>query len=73
MTRVHSTALCASFFLAFVGASFAQHVQTDFDHQANFSQYKTYSWQGISHQIPAGTPESRTPWMHNWQPRAGLK
>lgn len=25
----------------------AQHVQTDFDHQANFAQYKTYSWQAI--------------------------
>jgi hypothetical protein len=28
-------------------AGFAQHVQTDFDHQANFVQYKTYSWQEI--------------------------
>jgi hypothetical protein len=26
---------------------FAQQVKTDFDHQANFSQYKTYSWQEI--------------------------
>jgi hypothetical protein len=30
-----------------LGAAFAQQVQTDFDHQANFSQYKTYSWQEI--------------------------
>jgi hypothetical protein len=30
-----------------LGVAFAQHVQTDFDHQANFSQYKTYSWQQI--------------------------
>jgi hypothetical protein len=30
-----------------LGAAVAQHVQTDFDHQANFSQYKTYSWQDI--------------------------
>jgi len=29
------------------GAAFAQQVKTDFDHQANFSQYKTYSWQEI--------------------------
>src|SRR4051794_32553425 len=28
-------------------AGFAQHVQTDFDHHANFGQYKTYSWQEI--------------------------
>lgn len=27
--------------------AFAQHVQTDFDHQANFAQYKTFSWQEI--------------------------
>lgn len=31
---------------AFIPA-LAQHVQTDFDHQANFAQYKTYSWQQI--------------------------
>ena len=28
-----------------LGTALAQHVTTDFDHQANFSQYKTYSWQ----------------------------
>jgi len=33
--------------LVMVAAAFAQHVQTDFDHHANFSQYKTYSWQEI--------------------------
>ena len=35
-------------FMAVLGAAFAQHVQTDFDHQANFAQYKTYSWQQIT-------------------------
>ena len=39
--------VCTMFFLAMLGAAFAQHVQTDFDHQTNFSQYKTYSWQDI--------------------------
>jgi hypothetical protein len=34
-------------FVAMLGAAFAQQVKTDFDHQANFSQYKTYSWQEI--------------------------
>jgi hypothetical protein len=24
-----------------------QHIQTDVDHQANFSRYKTYSWQEV--------------------------
>jgi len=41
------TALCILFSLGMLGAAFAQHVQTDFDHQANFSHYKTYSWQAI--------------------------
>ena len=36
-----------AFLLVMVAAAFAQHVQTDFDHHANFSQYKTYSWQEI--------------------------
>lgn len=29
-------------------ASFAQHVQTDYDRSANFSQYKTYSWEAVN-------------------------
>jgi hypothetical protein len=41
------TAVCTLFFMALLGSAFAQKVQTDFDHQANFSQYKTYSWQEI--------------------------
>src|ERR1700738_2645093 len=47
MKPIRRTAVCTMFFLAMLGAAFAQHVQTDFDHQANFSQYKTYSWQEI--------------------------
>ena len=33
--------------MALLGSAFAQKVQTDFDHQANFSQYKTYAWEEI--------------------------
>jgi hypothetical protein len=33
--------------MVLLGSAFGQHIQTDFDHQANFSQYKTYSWQEI--------------------------
>jgi hypothetical protein len=33
------------FFLA--NASFAQQVKTDYDRAANFSQYKTYSWEKV--------------------------
>ena len=47
MKFVHRTTINALFSLAMLGVAFAQHVQTDFDHQANFSQYKTYSWQQI--------------------------
>jgi hypothetical protein len=47
MKHVRHTAVFTVFFLAMLGAAFAQHVETDFDHQANFSQYKTYSWQAI--------------------------
>jgi hypothetical protein len=41
------TTIYALFFLTLLGSALAQNVQTDFDHQANFSQYKTYSWQEI--------------------------
>jgi Domain of unknown function (DUF4136) len=47
MTPIRRTALCIVAFLAALGDASAQQVQTDFDHQANFSQYKTYSWQAI--------------------------
>ena len=47
MNQIRRTAVCALFTLAVVGAALAQHVKTDFDHQANFAQYKTYSWQEI--------------------------
>src|SRR5258706_10211170 len=47
MKPVRSTAVCAVVFLVMLGVPFAQHVQPDFDHQANFSQYKTYSLQEI--------------------------
>jgi hypothetical protein len=39
--------VCAAVSLATLTAGFAQDVQTDFDHQANFAHYKTYSWQEI--------------------------
>ena len=47
MNHIRRTAICISFVMAMMGSAFAQHVETDFDHQANFSQYKTYSWQDI--------------------------
>ncbi len=47
MKPLFRTAVCAMFFLSVLGSAFAQHVTTDFNHQANFSQYKTYSWQDV--------------------------
>ena len=38
--------------LLFATASFAQQVKTDYDRGANFSQYKTYSWEKIQTQDP---------------------
>jgi len=47
MKPISRTALYTVVFLVAFGAASAQQVKTDFDHQANFSQYKTYSWQAI--------------------------
>src|SRR5690349_18043783 len=36
--------------LLFATASFAQQVKTDYDRSADFSQYKTYSWEKVQTQ-----------------------
>jgi Domain of unknown function (DUF4136) len=38
--------------LLFATASFAQQVKTDYDRTADFSQYKTYSWENVHTQDP---------------------
>ena len=47
MKLLRHTAICVAFSAIGITSTFAQHVVTDFDHQANFSKYKTYSWQEI--------------------------
>src|SRR5437016_8253672 len=47
MKLTNRTLVCTVLFLVALGTALAQQVKTDFDHQANFSQYKTYSWQEI--------------------------
>ena len=47
MKLLRHTAICVAFSAIGFTSTFAQHVVTDFDHQANFSKYKTYSWQDI--------------------------
>ena len=39
-------------FFALTAASFAQQVKTDYDHNANFGQYKTYSWEKVQTKDP---------------------
>jgi hypothetical protein len=36
--------------LLFATASFAQHVKTDYDRNASFNQYKTFSWEKVQTQ-----------------------
>jgi hypothetical protein len=45
LTSIGAALLCAT-------ASFAQQVKTDYDRSADFSQYKTYSWQKVQTQDP---------------------
>lgn len=52
MKPIHSTAVCSVLFLVALGTVFAQQVKTDFDHQANFAKYKTYSWQDVKVKNP---------------------
>src|SRR5437879_9400811 len=44
-------ALMGMMFL-FAGKSSAQQVKTDYDHSANFGQYKTYSWEKVQTKDP---------------------
>jgi hypothetical protein len=39
-------------FCALTVVSFAQQVKTDYDHSANFGQYKTYSWEKVQTKDP---------------------
>jgi Domain of unknown function (DUF4136) len=39
-------------FFVFIAASFADQVKTDYDHNANFGQYKTYSWEKVQTRDP---------------------
>src|SRR5216684_1871666 len=38
--------------LVLATVSFAQHVKIDYDHNANFVQYKTYTWEKIQTKVP---------------------
>jgi Domain of unknown function (DUF4136) len=38
--------------LVLANVSFAQHVKTDYDHNAHFGQYRTYSWTNVQTRDP---------------------
>jgi hypothetical protein len=46
-----ATALIGMMFL-FAGGAAAQQVKTDYDRRANFTQYKTYSWEHVKTKDP---------------------
>jgi hypothetical protein len=48
----HTIFLAIAMFLVVTAASFAQQVKTDYDHSANFGQYKTYSWAKVQTRDP---------------------
>ena len=51
--KVQNTILFSiAMFFALTVASFAQQVKTDYDHNANFGQYKTYSWEKVQTKDP---------------------
>jgi hypothetical protein len=39
-------------FFVFIAASFAEQMKTDYDHNTNFGQYKTYSWEKVQTKDP---------------------
>jgi len=52
MKPMNRTAVCTLLFLAALGTALAQQVSTYFDHQTNFAQYKTYSWEQVKSADP---------------------
>jgi Domain of unknown function (DUF4136) len=48
----NSIFLSVAMFFVFTAASFGQQVKTDYDHSANFNQYKTYSWEKVQTKDP---------------------
>jgi hypothetical protein len=53
LMKVHSTIFASvGIVLLSATASFAQQVKTDYDRSADFSKYKTYSWEKVQTQDP---------------------
>ena len=55
--KVRSTILFSiAMLFASISTSFAQQVKTDYDHNANFAEYTTYSWEKVQTQDPLLVP-----------------
>jgi hypothetical protein len=52
MKFLSTIATSVSLTLVLAAVSFAQNVKTDYDHSANFAQYKTYSWEKVQTKDP---------------------
>ncbi len=52
MKFLSKTATSVGLMLVLATVSFAQQVKTDYDHSANFGQYKTYSWEKVQTKDP---------------------
>jgi hypothetical protein len=50
--KLGNTIFSIAMFFALTAASLAQQVKTDYDHSANFGQYKTYSWEKVQTRDP---------------------
>src|SRR6266566_1435003 len=51
--KLQSTKLFSiGLFFVLTAAAFAQQVKTDYDHNVNFGQYKTYSWEKVRTKDP---------------------
>src|ERR1700736_2099632 len=53
LMKVHNTIFASVWIVLFSAtASLAQQVKTDYDRSADFSRYKTYSWEKVQTQDP---------------------
>jgi uncharacterized protein DUF4136 len=50
--KLHNLFISFGFFMVLTAAAFGQQVKTDYDRNANFQQYKTYSWEKVQTQDP---------------------
>jgi hypothetical protein len=50
--KIHKVAFLLIGLILFAGKVSAQQVKTDYDHGANFAQYKTYSWEQVKTNDP---------------------